>query len=183
MSWPSSNPSGAGEHDGITTRAHTGGHGTEDPVKMAYFAQRQVLTERLMRYYAAAICGLIAVFVIFHWTHWACVKVERARGASGLLLARPFIISTRYGHDFPSHPSLQRGRVLTCFVQDGEELAGTEGSRVQICRTCSGHRGLCCNKRLYRVHQCGLELNGRRSPQIWVVCRTPHVASHRLYCS
>ncbi len=61
----------------------------------AFFAQRQVLIDRMMRYYAAGICGLIAVFVVFHWARWLCVKIERSKTPAGLL-GRPFVAASRY---------------------------------------------------------------------------------------
>ncbi|KAL2198183.1 ferric reductase NAD binding domain-containing protein [Corynascus similis CBS 632.67] len=85
-----------GGHGGGTDggQSHTGGHGHTDPAKMAYFAERQVLSERLMRYFAAGITGLVAIFVVFHWARWLCVKIERSRRPAGLL-GRPFATTTR----------------------------------------------------------------------------------------
>ena len=61
---------------------------------LAYFAKRQVVIERMMMYYAAGICGLIAVFVIFHWTRWLCAKRERSRGTAEAL-GYPFVAGSR----------------------------------------------------------------------------------------
>jgi hypothetical protein len=62
----------------------------------AFFAQRQVVIERMMKYYAAGLCGLIAVFVVFHWVRWVCVNVERSNKPAGIL-GRPFVACSRYG--------------------------------------------------------------------------------------
>jgi hypothetical protein len=61
---------------------------------LAYFAKRQAVIERLMKYYAAGICGLIAIFVLFHWTRWLCAKRERSKGTAETL-SRPFVASSR----------------------------------------------------------------------------------------
>lgn len=62
---------------------------------MAYFIQRQIQIERIMSYWAAGICSLIAIFVLFHWARWLCVKVERSRRPAGVI-GRPFVATTRY---------------------------------------------------------------------------------------
>ncbi|KAL2162392.1 hypothetical protein VTH06DRAFT_7305 [Thermothelomyces fergusii] len=84
------------EHDGGTIQAHRRGHRAEDPVLMAFFAQRQVLSERLMRYYAAAICGLVAVFVVFHWTHWALTRSLLIRKVPGFKSAGHAMVTVVY---------------------------------------------------------------------------------------
>ena len=93
MAWPSSNTSGGSGHGGGAGGGNTGGHG-ESPAMLAFFAQRQIVTERVMKYYAAGLCGLIAVFVVFHWTHWLCVKVERSTRPPRLL-GFPLVASSR----------------------------------------------------------------------------------------
>ncbi|KAL2022010.1 hypothetical protein VTK56DRAFT_6250 [Thermocarpiscus australiensis] len=94
MAGPSGNPSSLGGHGGAATGRSTGGHGHEDPTRVAFFAQRQILAERVMTHYAAGLCGLIAVFVVFRWTHWLWVKVDRSKRPAGLL-GRPFVASSR----------------------------------------------------------------------------------------
>ncbi len=55
------------------------------------------MTERVMATYAAALCGLIGVFVLFHWTRRLCTKLERSSSSgNGSALARPFVLTTRY---------------------------------------------------------------------------------------
>lgn len=72
----------------------TGAGGHDDPVRTAFFAARQLVSERVMKIYAAGLCALIAVFVVFHWTRWLCVKLGRSwKGAS--VLERPFIMISR----------------------------------------------------------------------------------------
>jgi len=69
-----------------------GGH--EDPARAAFFATRQLVSERVVKLYAAGLCGLIAVFVVFHWTRLLCVKLQRSwKGAS--VLERPFLLISR----------------------------------------------------------------------------------------
>lgn len=77
----------------------------------AFFAQRQLVTDRMMRYFAAGICGLIAVFVVFHWARWLCVKVERSKKSAGVL-GRPFVASTRYGNILLIYPEHHRLTIL-----------------------------------------------------------------------
>jgi hypothetical protein len=65
----------------------------------AFFAQRQVVIDRMMNYYATGICGLITVFVVFHWARWLCVKIKRSKAPAGVL-GRPFVAISRYGKTF-----------------------------------------------------------------------------------
>jgi hypothetical protein len=65
----------------------------------AFFAQRQVVIDRMMKYYATGICGLIAVFVIFHWARSLCVKIGWSKAPVGVL-GRPLIAISRYGKTF-----------------------------------------------------------------------------------
>lgn len=59
----------------------------------AMFAARQIVVERQMRYWAAGICGLIAAFVILHWTRVIYSKL--ARSNSSIPFAAPFSAVTR----------------------------------------------------------------------------------------
>lgn len=77
----------------------------------AFFAQRQLVTDRMMRYFAAGLCGLIALFVVFHWARWLCVKVERSKKFAGLL-GRPFVASTRYVDVLLNYPEHHRLTIL-----------------------------------------------------------------------
>ncbi|KAL2264437.1 hypothetical protein VTK26DRAFT_2 [Humicola hyalothermophila] len=90
MAGPSGNPSSGSGHEGDST----GGHGHYTPAMLAFFAQRQKVTERVMKYYAAGLCGLIAVFVLFHWAHWLCVRAERSKRPPRVL-GLPLIASSR----------------------------------------------------------------------------------------
>ncbi|KAK0615041.1 ferric reductase NAD binding domain-containing protein [Bombardia bombarda] len=60
----------------------------------AYFAARQIVNEKQAKMYAAGLGGLIAVFVVFHWTRWLCVKLARAWKPAAVM-ERPFILVTR----------------------------------------------------------------------------------------
>lgn len=72
----------------------------------AFFAARQIVIDRMMRYFAAGICGLIAVFVVFHWARWLCVKIERSKTPAGVL-GRPFVATSRYERIFASLADLK----------------------------------------------------------------------------
>ncbi|KAK4142059.1 ferric reductase NAD binding domain-containing protein [Dichotomopilus funicola] len=89
----SSSSASGGEHGG-----GGGGGDAHEPgseAMMAYFIQRQIQIERIMSYWAAGICSLIAIFVLFHWARWICVKVERSRRPAGVI-GRPFVATTRF---------------------------------------------------------------------------------------
>jgi len=86
----------------------------------AYFAQRQIQIEQIVKYYAAGICGLIAVFVLFHWARWFCVKVERSKRPAGAL-GRPFVASTRLVRNLlvrkvPGFKSAGHAMVIMAYV-------------------------------------------------------------------
>lgn len=61
----------------------------------AFFAMRQRKNEHMMKMYAAALCGLVALFVVFHWTRWLCVRAERSWRPLATL-GRPFVAIERY---------------------------------------------------------------------------------------
>jgi hypothetical protein len=60
----------------------------------AYFAQRQVVTERMMSYFAAGICGLIALFAVLHWTRRLFARAEWLNRLAGVL-GFPFVACSR----------------------------------------------------------------------------------------
>ncbi|KAK3316679.1 ferric reductase NAD binding domain-containing protein [Apodospora peruviana] len=102
MAGPPGTSTGGGDHTGgehsggqaAGTGGGGGGGGHGNPAMAAFFAQRQLQTEKMMKIFAASICGLIAVFLVFHWTRWLCVKVERKwKGASAL--GHPFVMVSR----------------------------------------------------------------------------------------
>ncbi len=136
MAWPSGNPSSDGGHGPSTGGASTGGsaggssdggHGASSGAGMAaFFAARQIVIERMMKYYAAGLCGLIAVFVVFHWVRWVCVNVERSNKPAGIL-GRPFVACSRYGTLFNAFGV---EGIKADSSQNGEELVGAEGSWV-----------------------------------------------------
>lgn len=55
-------------------------------------AKRQIVNEDLMRYYAAVLCFIIAVFAILHWTRFLVTRVRRS--PSGV--TRPFAVVSRF---------------------------------------------------------------------------------------
>jgi hypothetical protein len=71
-----------------------GGH-HYSPAQEAFFAARRAKSEEALTYYAAGLAGLIAVFVLFHWTRWLCVKLETSKKPLGIL-GRPFVAASRY---------------------------------------------------------------------------------------
>ncbi|KAB5515238.1 ferric reductase NAD binding domain-containing protein [Coniochaeta sp. 2T2.1] len=98
MAWSgsaNSSSSGAGGH-GASGNSSGGGHGgggMADAAKQAMFARRQRVAEQQMRYFAAGICGLIAIFVILHWTRALYSRITRS--SSSTPLAAPFSAITR----------------------------------------------------------------------------------------
>ncbi|KAK4126680.1 hypothetical protein N657DRAFT_566591 [Parathielavia appendiculata] len=94
MTVTSGNPSSGGGHGGSTGAGDTGSHGHSNPAMAAYFAQRQAVTERMMEYYAAGICGLMALFVVLHWTRWLWAKAEGSNRTAGVL-ELPFVACSR----------------------------------------------------------------------------------------
>ena len=84
---------GGGGGGGGAAAPHDGGH--ESPAMQAFFAARQRKNEHMMKIYAASLCGLIALFVVFHWTRWLCVRAERSWRPLATL-RRPFVATERY---------------------------------------------------------------------------------------
>ncbi|KAK4229419.1 putative ferric reductase transmembrane component [Podospora fimiseda] len=64
------------------------------PAQEAYFAARRAKSEEALTYYVAGLCGLIGVFVLFHWSRWLCVKLETSNKPLGAL-GRPFVAISR----------------------------------------------------------------------------------------
>ncbi|KAK4164470.1 putative ferric reductase transmembrane component [Cladorrhinum sp. PSN259] len=71
-----------------------GGAHHYSPAQEAFFAARRAKSEEALTYYAAGLAGLIAVFVLFHWTRWLCVKLETSKKPLGIL-GRPFVAASR----------------------------------------------------------------------------------------
>ncbi|KIH86851.1 hypothetical protein SPBR_08230 [Sporothrix brasiliensis 5110] len=79
-----------GDHGGHG--GHGGGGGSPfSPAQAAMFAARQAYNERTATYYAAAICGLIAVFTFLHWSR----KLASRSPFIPAPLARPFVVISR----------------------------------------------------------------------------------------
>ncbi|VBB80535.1 Putative Ferric reductase transmembrane component [Podospora comata] len=93
MAGPSPSTATGGGHGG-TAAGGQASHGPSNPAYYAMFAARQKVSEQAMRYYAAGICGLIAVFVLFHWTRLLVVKLERSKKPLGIF-GRPFLATSR----------------------------------------------------------------------------------------
>ncbi|KAK3394887.1 ferric reductase NAD binding domain-containing protein [Podospora didyma] len=88
-------PQAGGQAAGM---AGHGGSSAASSATAAIFAARQIKTERMMSMYAAGLCGLIAIFVIFHWTRVLFVKVQRS-WKPAVALERPFVMATRLGRN------------------------------------------------------------------------------------
>jgi hypothetical protein len=58
-------------------------------------AARQAATEKQMTYFAAAICGLMAIFVLLHWTRFLFSKASKS-SKSLSWVSFPFGAVTRY---------------------------------------------------------------------------------------
>lgn len=87
-----------GAPGGNSTGAAKGGSGgPSNPANAAMFAARKLATQEQLKIYAASLCGLIAIFVVFHWTRWLCRRVDRSmKTGHGSLFGRPFIRGSRY---------------------------------------------------------------------------------------
>ncbi|CAK7211343.1 hypothetical protein SCUCBS95973_001080 [Sporothrix curviconia] len=67
-----------------------GGHGPTDPAQAKRFAARLLNNEKAATYYAAAICGIIAIFTFLHWTRRLV-----SRSQLPAALSRPFVVISR----------------------------------------------------------------------------------------
>ncbi|KAK4100057.1 hypothetical protein N658DRAFT_516945 [Parathielavia hyrcaniae] len=86
----------------------------------AYFAHRQVVTERMMEYYAAGICGLVALFVVLYWTRWLWARREGSHRTVGRL-GLPFVACSRLLRNLlirkvPGFKSAGHAIVVTAYV-------------------------------------------------------------------
>lgn len=93
MAGPSGNPSGGSGHGGSAGGSSTAASEAA-AARAAFFARRQSMMEMSIKYYAAGLCGLIAIFVVFHWTRWLCVRMERSKKPFGVL-GRPVVEGSR----------------------------------------------------------------------------------------
>lgn len=121
MAGPSGSPASGGGHGSTTAGATSGGHGGGyTPAMLAMFAQRTALTHGVLKYYAAGICGLIGVFVLFHWTRWLCVRLETSKKPLGVL-GRPFVTTSRLTRNLlvrkiPGFSSAGHALLVTAFM-------------------------------------------------------------------
>ncbi|KAK4194574.1 putative ferric reductase transmembrane component [Triangularia verruculosa] len=116
MAGPSASAATEGGH-GSTASA---GHGPSNPAYYAMFAARQKVSEQVMRYYAAGICGLIAVFVLFHWTRLLVVRLERSKKPLGMF-SRPFVATSRLARNLlvrkvPGFSSAGHAILVTAYI-------------------------------------------------------------------
>ncbi|KAK3342994.1 ferric reductase NAD binding domain-containing protein [Neurospora tetraspora] len=121
MSQPSPHTPSGGGHTGTGAGAAApsdGGH--ESPAMQAFFAMRQRKNEHMMKMYAAALCGLVALFVVFHWTRWLCVRAERSWRPLATL-GRPFVAIERFVRSLlvrkvPGFKSAGHALLVTTYV-------------------------------------------------------------------
>ncbi|KAK0644529.1 ferric reductase NAD binding domain-containing protein [Cercophora newfieldiana] len=74
----------------------TGGQGASRGGTGPSFTARKLANESQMRIYAASLCGLIALFILFHWTRWLCARIERSMKSGGKsVLGEPFVKASR----------------------------------------------------------------------------------------
>lgn len=64
-----------------------GGHGS--PASSGPSPQRTYINEQHMRFFAAALCGFLAIFIVAHWVRKLCVR------PGSLPFTRPFATVTR----------------------------------------------------------------------------------------
>lgn len=57
----------------------------------AMFAARTKVNQQQLRYFAAGICGLMGIFIIFHWIRYVCNK----SAVRGTAITRPFSVISR----------------------------------------------------------------------------------------
>jgi len=73
-----------------------GSSSPSNPANASIFAARKLATEQQIKIYAASLCGLMAVFVLFHWTRWLCTRVERSLNSGKTpVLGQPFVKGSR----------------------------------------------------------------------------------------
>ncbi|KAL2264934.1 hypothetical protein VTJ83DRAFT_7444 [Remersonia thermophila] len=121
-----STPAG-GVSSGHGNNASSGG-GTHTKNE-AYFAARQIAIERHMRYFAAGMCGLLAVFVVYHWVRRLSVKLERSKSLGAV--TRPFVVSTRLARNVlvrkvPGFKSAGHALLVTAYVAINLALSFTD---------------------------------------------------------
>ncbi|KAK1828176.1 hypothetical protein QBC39DRAFT_290088 [Podospora conica] len=86
------------------------------------FAARKLATHRQLKIYAASLCGLIAIFVFFHWTRWLCRRADRSmKRGHGSLFGRPFVRGSRMIRNIlirkiPGFKSAGHALLITTFV-------------------------------------------------------------------
>ena len=99
---PHGNSTGDTSHGNSTAGGHGGGQGAGghgggggktggDPAKAAMFLLRQRMNEENAEYLAAALCGIVAIFIFLHW---ARILVSRT-GTSKSPILHPFLLATR----------------------------------------------------------------------------------------
>ncbi|KAK5661684.1 hypothetical protein OQA88_9784 [Cercophora sp. LCS_1] len=114
------------------SRAQGGGlvsGGPSNPANAAAFALRKLLNERQMKIYAASLCGLLAIFILFHWTRWLVTKHERSsKSGQGSGLGKPVVRASRLVRNVlvrkaPGFKSAGHAFLVTAYV--GINLAVT----------------------------------------------------------
>lgn len=85
---------GTSHHGNHSMGGGGGGHGGGSPfspAQAAMFAVRQKYNEKTATYFAAAICGLIAIFTFLHWAR----KLVSRSHVVPAALSKPFVVISR----------------------------------------------------------------------------------------
>ncbi|KAK9774496.1 putative Ferric reductase like transmembrane component [Seiridium cardinale] len=105
---------------GVPTTSPTGGHSSSGPsANAAMFAARQAASELALEYYAAALCGIIAIFMIGHWTR-LLVNKRKVPGGLAKAMSPLAAVSRAFRRIFirklPGFSSAGHGVLYTVYV-------------------------------------------------------------------
>jgi hypothetical protein len=142
------------------------------------FTARKFANEQQMRIYAASLCGLIAVFILFHWTRWLCARIERSMKSGGKsALGLPFVRASRW----VSCPFTARSSgVADMTAQTGPKHSRTKGSRIQLGRPCSPRDNLCHYQSHRHLHQPGRQQHHELCLEICCVSHSSQIHLARI---
>ncbi|KAK6070246.1 ferric reductase like transmembrane component [Seiridium cupressi] len=105
---------------GVPTTSSTGGQSSGGPsANAAIFAARQAASELALEYYAAALCGIIAIFIIGHWTR-LLVNKRKVPGGLAKAMSPLAAVSRAFRRIFirklPGFSSAGHGVLYTVYV-------------------------------------------------------------------
>lgn len=108
------------------------------------FAARTKVNQQQLRYFAAGICGLMGVFIIFHWTRYVFNK-PAFRGSNITYPVR--VISRQVSRDGYQYRSLLTMR------KECEKATGSKGPLFSLEWPCPPRRGLPSHQPFLNVHE------------------------------